>query len=42
MIFVTKESEILENIRLVVNIQTPHEIFICVEGGVSDPNLEAG
>ena len=26
----------------VVNIQTPYEIFICVEGGISNPNLKAG
>ena len=26
----------------VVNIQTPYEIFIYVEGGISDPNLKAG
>ena len=26
----------------VVNIQIQHEIFICVEGGISDSNLEAG
>ena len=26
----------------VVNIQIQYEIFICVEGGISDPNLEAG
>ena len=25
-----------------VNIQTPYEIFIYVEGGISDPNLKAG
>ena len=24
------------------NIQIPYEIFIYVEGGISDPNLEAG
>ena len=26
----------------VVNIQTPYEIFIYLEGGISDPNLKAG
>ena len=26
----------------VVNIQTPYEIFIYVEGGISYPNLKAG
>ena len=26
----------------VVNIQIQCEIFICVAGGISDPNLEAG
>ena len=26
----------------VVNIQIQYEIFMCVEGGISDPNLEAG
>ena len=26
----------------VVNIQTLYEIFIYVEGGISDPNFEAG
>ena len=26
----------------VVNIQTPYEIFIYVEGGISNPNLKAG
>ena len=26
----------------VVNIQIPYEIFIYVEGGISDPNFEAG
>ena len=26
----------------VVNIQIQYEIFICGEGGISDPNLEAG
>ena len=33
----TKEAD-----RIVVNIQTPYEIFIYVEGGISDPNLKAG
>ena len=28
--------------RDVVNIQTPHEIFIYVEGRTSDPNFKAG
>ena len=26
----------------VVNVQIQYEIFICREGGISDPNLEAG
>ena len=28
--------------RSVVNIQTPYEIIIYIEGGISDPNLKAG
>ena len=27
--------------QFVVNIQIQYEIFICVEGGISDPNIEA-
>ena len=31
-----------DEVVCVVNIQIPHEIFICVEDGISDPNHEAG
>ena len=33
---------ISQSINTVVNIQTPYEKFIYVEGGISDPNFEAG
>ena len=32
----------LKGLIAVVNIQTPYEIFIYVEGRISDPNLKAG
>ena len=30
------------NVSMIVNIQTPYDIFIYVEGGISDHHLKAG
>ena len=36
------QNHVIELVVTVVNIQIPYEIFIYVEGGISDPNFEAG
>ena len=44
MVFRSRDLEIVLNTKGadVVNIQIQYEIFICIEGEISDPNLEAG